>query len=126
MPHITWRHISGGILLALLLIGVFLGIEMTRSRELLYVDGMPVCEEEAAFHNGETERIVRAKVIQGWAGEQGLGDKFSYDAFLKALQTENEERIRLHQQGGQVYGPVEYTPLQYYNRMFGRFAESVL
>lgn len=85
----------------------------------LTINGVPVSEEELAFHDGNLERTVRSREIWNWAAECGVADEFSYDDFLQSLENENRERKKIQFGGGVVYGPVEYTPLQYYRRLLG-------
>ena len=94
--------------------------EPTDEREpLLYVNGEAVSEEEMAVLDGDTGRAVRMKVLQQWAEELGYIDGFSWDSMLEALARENESRAETAASGGVVYGPVEYTSLQYYYILMG-------
>ena len=85
------------------------------------VEGELVSEEGLALNGGDLERAVRAREIWSWAAECGLTDVFSYDDFMNALKAENQNRKRLQEEGGVIYGPVEYTPLQYYRRLLGEY-----
>lgn len=63
--------------------------------------------------------LSEEKIIWNWAEEEGIVDEFSYDTFLKALKAENQKRKELDEKGEPVYGPVEFTPMQYYKRLIG-------
>lgn len=89
------------------------------------VDGKLITQEELEFYNGDKERAVRGKVIWNWAEQEGIVDEFSYDAFLEALETENKKRKELHEKGEPVYGPVEFTPMQYYKRLLGECEQAL-
>ena len=92
---------------------------MQKEKPPLFVDGKPVTREELEFYNGDTERAVRGKVVWNWAEQEGLVDEFSYDIFLKELKEENQNRRERKEEGEPVYGPVEFTPMQYYKRLIG-------
>lgn len=89
------------------------------------VDGEPVLWEELEFYDGNKERAIRGKVIWNWAEQEGFVKKFSYDAFLKALEEENKKRKELDEKGEPVYGPIEFTPMQYYKRLIGECEQTL-
>ena len=89
------------------------------------VDGKPVLREELEFYNGNKERAVRGKVIWNWAEQEGFVNEFSYDAFLKALEEENKKRKESDEKGEPVYGPIEFTPMQYYKRLIGECEQAL-
>ena len=93
--------------------------QLNEEKAPLTINGDPVSEEELAFHDGSLERTVRSREIWNWAAEGGMADEFSYDDLIQSLENENRERKRLQSEGGVLYGPVEYTPLQYYRRLTG-------
>lgn len=102
-----------------MLAGVIYFAETQNKKPPLLVDRKPVTQEELDFYNGDKERAVRGKVIWNWAEQYGIVDEFSYDIFLKALDKENKNRRELDEKGEPVYGPVEFTPMQYYKRLIG-------
>lgn len=91
----------------------------------LYVNGEAVTEEELALLGDDVTLAVRMKVLQQWAEELGLADPFSYEELMKTLSAENQRRKEEKEQGGIVYGVVEYTPLQYYNITMGEYERSI-
>ena len=93
--------------------------QLNEEKAPLTINGDPVSEEELAFHDGSLELTVRSREIWSWAAEGGMADEFSYDDLIQSLENENRERKRLQSEGGVLYGPVEYTPLQYYRRLTG-------
>ena len=93
--------------------------QLNEEKAPLTINGDPVSEEELAFHDGSLERTVRSREIWNWAAEGGMADEFSYDDLIQSLENENRERKKLQSEGGVLYGPVEYTPLQYYRRLTG-------
>lgn len=93
--------------------------QLNEEKAPLTINGDPVSEEELAFHDGSLERTVRSREIWSWAAEGGMADEFSYDDLIQSLENENRERKKLQSEGGVLYGPVEYTPLQYYRRLTG-------
>lgn len=93
--------------------------QLNEEKAPLTINGEPVSEEELAFHDGSLERTVRSREIWNWAAEGGMADEFSYDDLIQSLENENRERKKLQSEGGVLYGPVEYTPLQYYRRLTG-------
>lgn len=105
---------------AVALAAVFVITGMKREA-LSGVEGELVSEEELALNGGDLERAVRTREIWIWAAECGLTDVFSYDDFMNALKAENQNRKKLQEEGGVIYGPVEYTPLQYYRRLLGEY-----
>ena len=66
------------------------------------------------LHEKTTEKIVREKVQQILFKELGLIQDIRFTAFLENLKKLNQERQVAVEQGRVVYGPVQYTPLQYY------------
>ena len=100
-------------------LAVFAAVVMIFILAKLTINGDPVSEEELAFHDGSLERTVRSREIWSWAAEGGMADEFSYDDLIQSLENENRERKKLQSEGGVLYGPVEYTPLQYYRRLTG-------
>ena len=90
---------------------------------LLYINGEAVSEAELALLDGDVDRAVRMKVLQQWAQELGLADPFSYEELMEELSEENGRRAELKENGGVVYGVVEYSPLQYYNITMGEYEQ---
>lgn len=114
------KYLMAMILICLFaLAGIIYFAKTQEEKPPLLVDGKPVTREELDFYNGDKERAVRGKVIWNWAEEEGIVDEFSYDTFLKALKAENHKRKELDEKGEPVYGPVEFTPMQYYKRLIG-------
>lgn len=91
----------------------------------LIVDGKGITQEEIRFHNHDIDRAIRSRVIFNWAAKEGLADEFSYETFQKSLKTENKERKEIKQKGEPLYGPVEFTPMQYYKRQLGEYERSL-
>ena len=60
-----------------------------------------------------------------WAEQEGVVDEFSYKTFLEALETENKKRKEFYEKGEPVYGPVEFTPMQYYKRLLGECEQAL-
>ena len=69
---------------------------------------------KAMLQTNTVARIVREKVEQIVFQELGLVQDTSYAAFLAQLDKVNQEREAAVRQGRVVYGPVRYTPLQFY------------
>lgn len=107
--------VIGGIVL-LLFFGFFLIKNLLAMEYPLIVDGKGITQEEIRFHNHDIDRAIRSRVIFNWASKEGLADEFSYETFQKSLKTENKERKEIKQKGEPLYGPVEFTPMQYYKR----------
>lgn len=91
----------------------------------LYVNGEAVSAEELALLGGDVDEAVRMKVLQQWAGEEGVADAFVYEDFLAELSRVNEERAETKEAGGIVYGVTEYTPLQYYSIRMGEYERAL-
>jgi hypothetical protein len=68
----------------------------------------------AMLRSNTVARIVREKVEQIILQSLGLAPDISYAAFLAQLDKTNQEREHAARQGKAVYGPVRYTPLQFY------------
>ncbi len=64
------------------------------------------------------DTLVQIKVQQICARNAGLIADISYEAFLKALETENQRRSSAKASGRIIYGPVRYTEEVYYNYLF--------
>jgi len=64
--------------------------------------------------NSTTERVVREKVEQALFKEFGLVEDIRHAAFLAHLEQLNQQRQKAVDEGQVIYGPVQYTPLQYY------------
>lgn len=60
------------------------------------------------------DRIARDKVQQLLFKELGLTQDIRYSSFLENLEKLNSSRELAARQGQVLYGPVRYTPLQYY------------
>ena len=115
-----WIHMAVLLLCAVLLLPT--GCRAEQEREpLLYVNGEAVSEAELALLDGDVERAVRMKVLQQWAHELGLAGPFSYEELMDKLAEENGRRAELKENGGVIYGVVEYSPLQYYNITMGEY-----
>lgn len=84
-----------------------------------------VTQEEIDLNHGDMNQVRRNKEIQKWAAQEGMTEEFTYDGFLKSLKAENEKRASIYQQGGVIYGPIEYTQLQYYNILIGEMERSL-
>ena len=112
--------VIGGIVL-LLFFGFFLIKNLLAMEYPLIVDGKGITQEEIRFHNHDIDRAIRSRVIFNWASKEGLADEFSYETFQKSLKTENKERKEIKQKGEPLYGPVEFTPMQYYKRQLGEY-----
>lgn len=124
---IRWNKVNkkqqiviGGIVL-LLFLGFFFIRSLLAREYPLIVDGKVVTQEEVRFHNNDIDRAIRSRVIFNWAFREGLADEFSYKTFQKSLETENKQRKELKQKGEPLYGPVEFTPMQYYKRQLGEY-----
>lgn len=91
----------------------------------LTVDGIPVSQQEIDFHSGNMEWVIRSKVLLNWAVEAGIADAFSEETFSKDLQAENKEREEIHRAGGTLYGPVQFTPLQYYKKQMSTYEQQL-
>jgi hypothetical protein len=66
------------------------------------------------LHKKTVEKIVRQKVQQELFKELGLIKDIRYTVFLEDLEKLNQERKQAVEQGKVVYGPIQYTQLQYY------------
>lgn len=88
---------------------------------LLYINKEAVSEAELELLGGDIARAVRMKALQQWAQELGLTEPFSYEKLMKELSEENRRRKEEKEQGGIIYGVVEYSPLQYYNITMGEY-----
>lgn len=120
------KHLMTVFLVCLVLLIVALGFwKKQEGKPPLIVDGKPVLREELEFYNGNKERAVRGKVIWNWAEQEGFVNEFSYDAFLKALEEENKKRKESDEKGEPVYGPIEFTPMQYYKRLIGECEQAL-
>ena len=78
-------------------------------------------EKIDVYKRQDIDRAIRSRVIFNWASKEGLADEFSYETFQKSLKTENKERKEIKQKGEPLYGPVEFTPMQYYKRQLGEY-----
>lgn len=116
--------VIGGIVL-LLFFGFFLIKNLLAMEYPLVVDGKGITQEEIRFHNHDIDRAIRSRVIFNWAAKEGLADEFSYETFQKSLKTENKERKEIKKKGEPLYGPVEFTPMQYYKRQLGEYERSL-
>lgn len=85
-----------------------------------------ISAEELALNDDNLERAVRSRMIWDWAVECGAAETFSYDTFLRSLEDENNAREMIRAEGGPVYGPVNFTPLQYYRRLLGQYEQEIL
>ena len=120
------KHLMTVFLVGLVLLIVALGFwKKQEGKPPFIVDGKPVLREELEFYNGNKERAVRGKVIWNWAEQEGFVNEFSYDAFLKALEEENKKRKESDEKGEPVYGPIEFTPMQYYKRLIGECEQAL-
>lgn len=61
------------------------------------------------------ERLTREKVEQELFLSLGILADARYSSFLKLLEAANLERKRVKQAGGVVYGPVEYSQMQFHS-----------
>lgn len=84
-------------------------------RAPLYVDGEPVTGEELALLDGDAQPAVRMRLLWRLAAEPGEAEPFSFEEMLRQLEEENRTRAQKAASGEAVYGPLEYTPLQYYS-----------
>lgn len=116
-----------GIILAAGVAALFIALNgMAGTEEYpLFVNGLPVSQEELDFHNGDAERTVRDKLIWNWAVEEGIADPFSYEEFTQVLAEENKKRKEVSENGGTVYGPICFTPMQYYKRCLGEYEQEL-
>ena len=114
------------VLVCLILLTCVLGFgKVYEKKNPLLVDGKPITQEELEFYNGDKERAVRGRVVWNWAEQEGVVDEFSYKTFLEALETENKKRKEFYEKGEPVYGPVEFTPMQYYKRLLGECEQAL-
>lgn len=67
------------------------------------------------LQNRTRERVVREKVEQLLFKELGLIPDASYATFLDELVKTNRQRASAKSQGKVIYGPVNYTQLQYFD-----------
>lgn len=86
---------------------------------------LPISKEELVLNDENMELAVRSRMIWNWAVECGVADEFSYDDFLQSLEAENKKREKVHADGDPVYGPVKFTPLQYYRRLLGEYEQEI-
>jgi hypothetical protein len=68
----------------------------------------------AALKQDTVARVVKEKVEQALFQELGLVKDIRYSAFLDDLEQLNRRREQDVRDGRVVYGPVRYSPLQYY------------
>jgi hypothetical protein len=68
----------------------------------------------AALKQDTVARVVKEKVEQALFQELGLVKDIRYSAFLDDLEQFNRRREQDVRDGRVVYGPVRYSPLQYY------------
>jgi hypothetical protein len=69
---------------------------------------------KAMLQSNTVARIVREKVEQMLFRELGLLQDISYAAFRAQVEQANMDREAAAREGRVVYGPVRYTPLQFY------------
>lgn len=123
----TWliRRICMPILAVILLIPGLIKLQQ-REAASFAMEEPAISEEELALNDDNLERAVRSRMIWDWAVECGVAEEFSYDTFLRSLEGENNAREMIRAEGGPVYGPVNFTPLQYYRRLLGQYEQEIL
>ena len=99
----------------LLLWGLLLLTACGAERAPLYVDGEPVSEEELALLDGDAALAIRMRLLQRLSAEYTKTEAFSFEEMLRQLEEENRTRAQKAASGEAVYGPLEYTPVQYYS-----------
>ena len=86
------------------------------------INGADVSDGELGIFLKDQENAAEAalkelapyKIIQRELEEIGLIKPFSYAHMLEEMEKENKLRRQEKEQGGVLYGPVEYTPKTYY------------
>lgn len=115
------RCTAAALLIAALLACAGCGAEQAP----LYIDSEPVSEEELALLDGDPERAMRMRMLQRLAAEYVKTDPFSFEEMLRQLEEENQARAQRAASGEAVYGPLEYTPLQYYSIWMNGYERAV-
>lgn len=114
--------------IVVLVIGLLFVVAATAARShsgILTVDGVSVSQQEIDFQGGDLEHVIRSKVLLNWAVEAGIAEGFSEGRFREALQQENARRKKTQEAGAPLYGPAQFTPIQYYKKQLGDYTQKL-
>lgn len=83
---------------------------------VLMVNGTPVFQEEYSCNGQSAEQTLRSRVVMAWAEEYEPGRECSMKKLAQKREAENQRRQEQIAKGEPVYGPAEYTTVQYYKQ----------
>lgn len=107
----------------------FLHMVMEEMRPMalsMYPDGLESEEASAYLKETALEECIRRMVILQLAKREGLIDRIDYSSLIEAMEQENRDRKKIREEGGVVYGILEYDRQTYFTYLFSNLKRELM
>lgn len=107
----------------------FLHMVMEEMRPMalsVYPDGLDSEEAAAYLKDAAFKECIRRMIMLQLAKREGLIDKIDYTSLIEAMEQENRDRKKIKEEGGVVYGILEYDRQTYFTYLFSNLKRELM